>query len=69
MNDTSNGRRIMVDATGDTANEIELAALDEARQVFGEDVKLAVDRDYGVTPNGNGNGKKYRATVWISESL
>lgn len=50
-NDTSRqdgtlGRRLRVRAFGDTADEIELFALDEARRVFGQDVPLEIDRSY-----------------------
>lgn len=42
------GRSIEVLAFGDNADEIELAALDEARKFFGKDIRLEVIRDYRV---------------------
>jgi hypothetical protein len=69
MDDTRSGRLMQVEARGDTANEIELAALDEARQFFGEDVRLKVQGNYNITGNSTPDGKKYRATVWIQETV
>lgn len=43
------GRTINVVVCGDTADEIELAALDEARKFFGPDRQLEVVHDYSVT--------------------
>jgi hypothetical protein len=40
------GRNVNVHVFGDTADEIEMAALDEVRPFFGEDVRLEVVRDY-----------------------
>jgi hypothetical protein len=68
------GRRsLRVRAFGDTADEIELFALDEARRVFGPDVPLAIDRSYlivrveatSLAPSAG--GKTYTASVDIRE--
>jgi hypothetical protein len=68
------GRKISVLAFGDTADEIELNALDEARLVFGPDIALEIIRDYEirtVLPGGvlatTANGKRYHATVTVRE--
>ena len=57
---------------GDTADEIELAALDEGRPFFGDSVRLGVVRDYTahrVLPNGTfgvlAAGKRYQANVTV----
>lgn len=42
------GRSIRVLAAGDTMQEIELAALDEARTFFGADAHLMIVPDYGA---------------------
>ena len=42
------GRSMTVRAYGNTADELELMALDGARKVFGNDVQLTVVRDYTV---------------------
>jgi hypothetical protein len=68
------GRSLTVRAFGDTANEIELYALDEARAFFGDDIKLTVERDYVTsaissasrhTLPGEVADKKYLATVLV----
>jgi hypothetical protein len=66
------GREVEVLVFGDTADELELAALDEARPFFGDAVRLEVVRDYralAVLPNGvfaaRANGKKYQANVTV----
>jgi hypothetical protein len=67
-------RKVRVRAFGDTADEIELFALDEARRVFGPDAPLAVDRSYlivrvevtSATAEVAG-GKGYTASVDIRE--
>lgn len=68
------GRRISVRAFGDTADEIELYALDEARLVFGADVPLEIVRDYQINPIYSGSsltafadGKTRVATVIVRE--
>jgi hypothetical protein len=66
----SPGRTIAVVAFGDTADEIEMAALDEARAFFG-DRRLEVIRDYAVQDAISSidvdreSGKKYRAQVCV----
>lgn len=64
------GRTIKVFVFGDTADEIEISALDEARKFFGANVRLEVVRDYEVLtvlPNGflagQANGKAWHASV------
>jgi hypothetical protein len=42
------GRTLSVYAYGDTAEQMELMALDKARAFFGTDVRLDVVRDYAV---------------------
>jgi hypothetical protein len=55
---------------GNTAEEIELAALDEARPFFGEHARLEVVKDYQVSSVTEGDsrahlGKKYTAGVRV----
>jgi hypothetical protein len=66
------GREIEVFVFGDNADEIELAALDEARPFFGESVHLTVVPAYRVMtvlPSGSlaakANGKKYQSTITV----
>lgn len=66
------GRVMRVLAFGDTATEIELAGLDEARAFFGADLQLRVIPDYKVFPalpgeadSGQAGGKKYRSSVLV----
>ena len=66
----SPGRILHVYVCGDTADEIELAALDEARAFFGPDRRLAVIPAYriGATasstlPEVRGSGKRYVAGI------
>lgn len=63
------GRMIVTSVNGDTADEIELAALDAARECFGREVRLEVVRDYLVTSlgvtSGRIVGKKYTAHVKV----
>jgi hypothetical protein len=59
------GRILNVTVFGDTADEIELAALDEARTFFGDSRQLEIVPDYkvsGTIPH-DGTDKKYRAGV------
>jgi hypothetical protein len=64
-------RVIEVIAFGDTADEIELVALDQARAFFGGDRQLEVIRDYkanGIIASIKAeaeSGKKYRAEVRV----
>jgi hypothetical protein len=44
------GRSISVTARGNTADEIELNAIDQARQVIGSEPQLRVVRDYEIRP-------------------
>lgn len=64
------GRTFGVSVAGDTADEIELAALDAAREFFGDSRQLEVVRDYRAFPVGliaghAQSGKKYSAEVRI----
>lgn len=69
------GRAVQVLVSGDTLDEIELAALDKARSVFGADAHLKVERPYLVRdldPTGAlgqklGTGKAWYASVMVSE--
>ena len=68
------GRTISVRAFGDTADEIELFALDEARRVFGADIPLAIILNYqinSVDPTSSlapfAGGKGYCASVMVGE--
>lgn len=66
-------RTFLAEAYGDTPEELELAALDEARTFFGNEVRLAIQPDYAVArPQSTGTaakaaerGKKYRALVRV----
>ena len=64
------GRILYVEVFGDTADEIELAALDRAREFFGPGPQLAVIPAYRVlgidrtgSPEAQESGKLYRAGV------
>ena len=66
------GREVSVFVFGDTADELELAALDEARPFFGDTVQLRVVPDYTahqVLPNGalaaRAAGKRYQANMLV----
>ena len=66
------GREVEVFVFGDNADEIELAALDEARPFFGDTAHLTVVPAYkamAVRPEGSlaarAGGKKYQATVIV----
>jgi hypothetical protein len=50
---------------GDSANEIELAALDEARKLFGSGIQLRIMPDYTVFMSANPDRKRYGATVTV----
>jgi hypothetical protein len=66
-------RKVRVRAFGDTADEIELFALDEARRVFGPDVPLTIDRSYlivrveATSQAPSAGGKAYTASVDVRE--
>jgi len=71
-----NGRSISLLAAGDTVDEIEAAALDEARKVFGPDRTLEIVRNYKIldVPDGSGikdkaGDKRYYARILIREPL
>lgn len=56
-------RRIFaVEALGDTLDELELFALDKARELFGPEPQLEVIRDYTVTLYSRPE-KRYRARM------
>ena len=66
------GRSINVQAFGDSADELELAALDEARTVFGKDMRLEIVRDYLINPVSSATklfekagGKRYVSTIGV----
>lgn len=65
----TSGRSIRVQAFGDTASEVELDALDQAREFFGGDIKLAVVRSYSVSDakhwGEKARGKRHAASVTI----
>ena len=42
------GRKYCARAYGDTPDELELCALDKTREIFGQDVRLEVLRDYTI---------------------
>lgn len=66
-------RTFLAETYGDTPTEMELAALDEARAFFGDDVRLAIVPNYAVArPQSSPMveraaelGKKYRALVRV----
>lgn len=58
----SPGRILWVVAYGDTADEIEMAALDAAREFFGPDRRLAVIPDYQVSSIGPHSPARDRAS-------
>jgi hypothetical protein len=64
------GRCISMRVFGDTASELEFAALDEARAVFGEDVRLEIEPSYRINPvagllDSKAGGKKYVTTIRV----
>lgn len=68
------GRSIKVMVFGNSVDEIELAALDKAREFFGDEGALEVVRDYGASPVSPGEplaqqaaGKGWLATVTVRE--
>jgi hypothetical protein len=75
---TETGRELSVLVFGDTADEIQLAALDAARLFFGDTVRLVIVPAYKVHDDGDSKvmgsdrllypasgGKKYRARVAV----
>jgi hypothetical protein len=64
----ASGRSFTAFVYGDTANEMELAALDQARAFFGETVQLTIVKDYGVgSAQGHpgADGKRYCGAVRV----
>jgi len=63
------GRTLRVRVFGDTADEIEMAALDRAREFFGDGPVLEGVRSYQVmvcvTGNEVATGKRYVASVEV----
>ena len=59
------GRTLNVIVFGDTADEVELAALDEARTFFGDARQLEIVPDYKISDTipQDGTDKKYRGAV------
>ena len=65
--DTS--RSLKISAYGDTADEIEFAALDKAREFFGSTAKLHLDRTYQASSASGhlaAGDKKYYATIVVN---
>lgn len=66
-------RTFLAEAYGDTPEELELAALDEARAFFGDRVRLAIVPDYATArpqspktaTRATELGKTYRALVRV----
>jgi hypothetical protein len=67
------GRSISVLAFGDNADEVELDAIDKAREFFGRHVRLEVARDYlvqQVMPGAmsvQAGGKAFQSRVTVRE--
>lgn len=66
------GREMSVLAFGDNVGEVEMAALDEVRAFFGEDLRLEIVPSYqvwDVRPTNalaaEANGKKYYARIVV----
>lgn len=69
------GRSMTIRVYGDDAAELELAALDEARQVFGDHAQLQISRDYSIgsttsehiydAEQAKASGKRYLASIRI----
>jgi hypothetical protein len=60
-------RRFGTTVTGNTIEELELAALDAARKLFGEDVQLTIMQNYGVFENGTKGPAKYYSYITVNE--
>lgn len=58
------GRSYLADVTGDSPPELEVAALNQAREFFGDDVALKVSPSYCV---GRHRGGGYRGSVMVRE--
>jgi hypothetical protein len=68
----SPGRVMHVYVWGDTADEVELAALDKAREFFGPDRQLEVVLGYHVwtidrssSPEAQESGKRYSSSIIV----
>jgi hypothetical protein len=67
------GRQVRTEVFGDTAAELELAALDDARKFFGTDLQLEIAPGYTAFARGkdtpdatrNAAGKRYFAAVTV----
>lgn len=72
MSDNQHARRTFaVFVNGDSADEIELAALARAREFFGSGVALAIRPNYRartVDAHEDTGGKAYRARVEVQEA-
>ncbi|HLJ99530.1 MAG TPA: hypothetical protein VKU39_06435 [Streptosporangiaceae bacterium] len=55
------GRKVQVKVYGDTADEIEMSALDQARPFFGDHAQLMVVHDYRASSLGEHSPLRYRA--------
>lgn len=69
---TSPGRTMTIVAYGDSAAEMEMYALDKAREFFGTGLRLEIAQDYQVVTSGgmdDSGGKRYRAGVVVREVL
>jgi len=75
LQDGTLGRRLSVSAFGDNPEEIEFAALDEARRFFGEEAVLAIQPSYRVwvvetrADKARANGKRYWADISVGERV
>jgi hypothetical protein len=61
------GRSIQVSAWGNSKDELELAALDTARDFFGGEVRLEVVPDYQVFSYEQDPKGRYNANVTVAE--
>lgn len=75
---TTYGRSMTVLAVGDTLDELELSALDKARELFGAAARLEVVRDYEIQtytggynsfPEVRESGKKYYCHIKVREVI
>lgn len=61
-------RSARVTGYGNTADEIELSALDEARKIFGPDLPLMVEQNYKIFPDNSERSEAWHATIDVQES-
>lgn len=64
------GRALMADANGDTLDELETNALDQAREIFGPDARLEFKRNYNVhvtDPGSRLHPRKLWAYILVRE--